>query len=145
LELLFSGDSARNLPHSIYNIYPLVADEDVPDADHGRRQNVLTAVLLTLLPGIIQHEGYLPSELGQFVGRISRSSVLRKGAFFPSTVQFPPRCWRSRVWHKKSLFIAVANFSFGSKETVVNLARCSPGSITTNCICSTTRCTAPTP
>ncbi len=121
LEPLLTGESAKNLPQSIYNIYPLLAEAQAGNDDHGTRQHVLSAILLTLLPGVIQHEGYLPDELGRFVGRISRSTVLRKGHFSYLPTMMPSVLSFAR-WHKKSLFIAVANFSFGSKETVINLA-----------------------
>jgi hypothetical protein len=63
----------------------------------------------------------LPDELERFVDRIFRSSVLRKGdfAYLPTS---SPSVLAFARWHKKSLFIATANFSFGEKDVIVNLA-----------------------
>jgi hypothetical protein len=121
LEPLLTGEAVKNLPNSIYNIYPLLAEAEAPGDEHGHRQHVLAALLLTLLPGVAQHEGYLPDELERFVDRIFRSSVLRKGdfAYLPTS---SPSVLAFARWHKKSLFIATANFSFGEKDVIVNLA-----------------------
>jgi hypothetical protein len=120
LESLIGGEAAKNLPQSIYNVYPLLAEAEGASDEHGQKQNTLAAILLTLLPGVIQHEGYIPDELGHFVGRISRSAVLRKGDYCHLPTTSPSTLAFAR-WHKKSLFVAVANFAFGPKEALINL------------------------
>lgn len=106
------------LKHSIFNITSLI--KPLPKKQTEQHQNFLTAILLTLLPGILQHDDSMPDDLGGFITRISRSSVLRKGNFVHLETN-SPNVFAFARFQKKSMFIAVANFSTLMSEVVVRL------------------------
>ncbi len=112
------GEAAVKLKHSIYNLNALMRPNAKRELD--RKQHFLSAVLLTLLPGVVQHDNNLPEDLAGFVNRMGRSLVLHRGKFtlLPSG---DPSVLAFARWRKKSLMLAVANFGLEPRSAMVGL------------------------
>jgi hypothetical protein len=115
---MLEGDWSRAMNLAIFNITRLL--RPAPTTDLKRRQNVLGAVILALLPGIIQHDDTLPDELDKFVKWTTHSSVFRKGKFLVLPSGSSSILTFAR-WKRKSLYIAAANFSPEQQETTLKL------------------------
>jgi len=111
-------ENAAVLKDSIYDVSNLIRPS--PSIEVVQRQNLLSTILLALLPGVLQHDDNLPDDVTTFIQRISRSTVLRKGQFaiLPSNSANMVAFAR---WRRRALFIAVANFSSVAQEAAVRL------------------------
>lgn len=110
--------NADVLKDSIYDVSNLIRPS--PSTEVVQRQNLLTTILLALLPGVLQHDDNLPDDVTTFIQRISRSTVLRKGHF----VSLPSNSGNVVAfarWRRRALFVAVANFSSVAQEAAVRL------------------------
>lgn len=116
-QAFLKGKSAEVLNKSIYNLSPLAKPSK---SELERHQRLLAAIVLTFLPGLLQHDNNLPDELSLFISGMARSGVVSNGTFAllpngnPSVLSFV------RSW-KKSLIVAVANFSQMPQEVLVKL------------------------
>ncbi len=118
LSAFLRGESAHYLRCGIYNLNSLF--KPFPSEDFARHQNVLAAILLTLLPGVVQHDNNMPEEVAGFINRLARASVIRKGKFLLLKSSNPEVLAFAR-WRKKSLLVAVANFSNNFKNESIQL------------------------
>ena len=112
------GESALHLNQSIYNISPLLRPS--PTANPDGRENTLGAILLTLLPGVVQHDNNIPEELNAFIHKMALSPIVRNGHFALLRTGNPAVMAFAR-WRKKSLLVAVSNFSPDLQNDVINI------------------------
>ncbi|MCG3203345.1 MAG: hypothetical protein KCHDKBKB_00001 [Elusimicrobia bacterium] len=117
VQAFLRGKSAQALYRSIFNLSPLVKP---CKNDLERHRKILAVIILTLLPGIIQHDNNLPDELVMFIDAMAKTMPVRFGEFVllpngnSSVISFAR-------WWKKSMIIAVGNFSQTSQEVMVRL------------------------
>jgi hypothetical protein len=115
---MLAGDWVELLKCAVFNITRLL--RPLPSSEIIQRQNLLGAILLTLLPGIIQHDDNLPEELDRFIKWTSHSTVFRKGKF--SMLRVPqPNVLAFARWKSKSLYVAIANISTETQDATVRL------------------------
>ncbi len=112
------SENAEILKDSVYDVSSLIRPS--PSTEVVQRQNLLSTLLLALLPGVLQHDDNLPDDVTAFIQRISRSTVLRKGHFAALPSNSATMVAFAR-WRRRALFIAVANFSSVAQEASVRL------------------------
>lgn len=112
------GESAQHLSRSIFDLSPLFRGSRPVETEY--HQNILCALLATMLPGVVQHDNTLPADMTAFIQHMARTPAVRDGQFSLLTGANPSVLAFAR-WRKKSLLVAVANFSAEPQIDVVNL------------------------
>jgi hypothetical protein len=107
VRILESG-AGQLLDRSIYDITPIFRSQN--KTFMAQQQNLFGCMLLSLIPGFIQHNGNLASGLRQFIEEMARIPALNYGRF--SVLPTPsPFVLAFARWDAKDLYVAVANFS----------------------------------
>ncbi len=118
LELLLTGPMANNLDRSIHDLTSLLTSNEVA---LKKQQNILASLVLSLLPGLIQHPGITGGfELYQFLSQISKIPVLKHGNFkyLPTT---SPSAMAFARYDSRIIYLAVVNFSLKTQSVAVGL------------------------
>lgn len=115
---MLGGEWGNLLKNAIFNITRLL--RPLPSSEIIQRQNMLGAILLTLLPGVIQHDDNLTEELHRFIKWTSNSTVFRKGKFSVLRTNQPTILAFAR-WRRQSLYVAIANISIEAQDAQVKL------------------------
>jgi len=118
LGYVLTGALAAQLDRSVHDISPLLRSNDLA---LKKQQNLLASLILSLLPGMIQHPGIMGGfDFFQFLGRISKIPVLKYG-FFKLLQTTSPSVLSFARYDNRLLYIGVANFSLKTQSLVVNL------------------------
>jgi hypothetical protein len=115
---MLGGEWGNLLKNAVFNITRLL--RPLPSSEIIQRQNMLGAILLTLLPGVIQHDDNLTEELNRFIKWTSQSTVFRKGKFSVLRTNQPNILAFAR-WRRQSLYVAIANISIEAQDAQVKL------------------------
>lgn len=118
LQFYLTGENSFRLKDSIFNISPLIESKE--GRPISRQQNLLSAVILSLLPGIIQHNGKVGKGFGQFLRNISEIHAFSEGQFvFLRSNQSSVLSFAR--WDGNLLYMAAANFSLETREVQVRM------------------------
>ncbi len=112
------GEAASHLNRSIFDVCPFFSTPF--QNDNERHQSVLGALILSLLPGVVQHDSNIPADLAGFIRLMAPSPLVRSGRFALLSTNNPSVLAFAR-WQKKSVMIAVANFSPDMQSDAVGL------------------------
>lgn len=115
LPSILSAEPIDNLHRSIFNIAPLLQTENAVTLT--RQQNVLSCVLLALMPGIIQHDGVKPG-LNEFFKLAQKMPALRSGDFVLLSTS-DPAVFAFARWEGRNAFVVVANFAMSKRDATV--------------------------
>lgn len=118
LENLLAPEVSHLLSQSIYNVSPLF--RILPPGSVHRQQSLLCGMILGFFPGIIEHDGQIPQELSKFYALVRNWPLFQKGRFMMLSTSSPEILSFAR-WEKKTLYIAVANFSLTRRNVSVRL------------------------
>lgn len=106
------------LERSIHDLSPLLGAA-VP-ANANERNNLLGSLILSLLPGAIQHDGSVSGAFGKFLKTLSTTPLFRNGNFLLLPTDSPGVLAFAR-WDQRTLYVAVANLSSQSLTASVNI------------------------
>jgi len=119
LPRLLGPESHKTLHHSVFDISPLgQTAQGAKAAD--RAPDRLAALILTLLPGLVQYEEQVPGEIAQFINWACRINVFDLGRFALLEAGSPHVLAFAR-WTTQSIYFVAANLSSSAVETNLQL------------------------
>jgi hypothetical protein len=105
---VLTGTAAARLPRSVHNLTWILGGK--PLSDIQRRQAELSAMILSLVPGLVEHDGKTPVALRFFLDWAAGTMMLALGRFQMLPSKSPSVLAFAR-WYGKTLWVAAANFS----------------------------------
>ncbi len=118
LATLLSPPASALLERSIHDLSPLLGAE-VPSSAN-ERNNLLASLVLSLLPGAIEHDGSVNGAFGKFVKTLNTTPLFRNGNFLLLSTDAPGVLAFAR-WDPRTLYVAVANLSSQSLTANINV------------------------
>jgi hypothetical protein len=118
LPSLMTPPNSSHLERSIHDLSPLLG-ASVP-THANQRHNLLASLILSLLPGALQHDGSVPSAFGKFLKTLGTTPLFRNGNFLLLTADSPSVLAFAR-WDHRTLYVAVANLSSQSQTANINI------------------------
>ncbi|MFN0117248.1 MAG: hypothetical protein ACKVQC_03010, partial [Elusimicrobiota bacterium] len=106
LNKFFNEENLAKIKRSIFNLSHISSTDLLPTTRH----RLLAACLIGLLPGIIQHDDNLNTDLEAYISEVSKMAVIRYGKFkaLPTTSHHVFSFARA---HGHDLLVAVVNLS----------------------------------
>jgi hypothetical protein len=118
LTSLLSGSNVPYLERSIHSLTPLITAST--HVTSNQQHNALAGLILSLLPGSIEHNGSLGGSLEKFLKLMNSSAMFKNNNFLLLSSDSPSVLTFAR-WDQKTLFVTVANLSTQSQTINVSL------------------------